>query len=51
MVFNFFFSPSLFVSCAAILFDCFVAAWSRDVATTPVAPIDLKVNLAAGSEF
>lgn len=42
---------SLFVLCAAILFDCFVAARSRDVATAPVAPIDLKVNLAAGSEF
>lgn len=43
--------PSLFVLYAAILFDCFVAAWNRDVATVPVAPIDLKVNLAAGSEF
>lgn len=42
---------SLFVLCAAILFDCFVAARSRDVTTAPVAPIDLKVNLAAGSEF
>lgn len=43
--------PSPFVSYAAILCNCFVAAWSSDVATVPVAPIDLKVNLAAGSEF
>ena len=35
----------------ALHFDCFVAACSRDVATVPVAPIDLMVNLAAGSEF
>lgn len=35
----------------AILFDCFAAVWNNDVATVPVAPIDLKVNLAAGSEF
>jgi len=31
--------------------DCFVAVRSSDVSTAPVATGDLKVNLAAGSEF
>lgn len=48
MVFHFFLF--IFLS-AAILCNCFVAAWIGDVATVLVAPIDLKVNLVAGSEF